>query len=133
MVTNEQKMAQKAFERISERKAKLAPKEFKEYRSFAMSFPSLIHTCGLVQAMSFAQAKSGLRKKNHANYYIEDIDTVFAEVDKAGKLVEASRTEDKLTDYMRMTLHALSAATWLKRYCQAFSEVITDELQTGAR
>ena len=108
ITTNEQKMAQEAFARISERSTQDG---FKDYKSFALSFPSRIHTCGLVQAVSFAQAKK-------RTDYLEDINAVFAKADSAGKLETESRRAD-INDYMRMTLHALSAASWLKRYCQA--------------
>ena len=108
VITNEQKMAQRAFARISERSGS---DKFKDYKSFALSFPSMIHTCGLVQAVAFAQAKK-------RTDYLEDINAVFAEADDAGNLEVESRRA-KLNAYMRMTLHALSAASWLKRYCQA--------------
>ncbi|MBQ7545260.1 MAG: type III-B CRISPR module-associated protein Cmr5 [Synergistaceae bacterium] len=108
IITNEQKMSQEAFARISERSTQ---DSFKEYKSFALSFPSMIHTCGLVQAVSFAQAK---KRKD----YLEDINAVFAKADSSCPLETESRRAE-LNDYMRMTLHALSAASWLKRYCQA--------------
>ena len=107
-MTKEQSMAQKAFLRVSERQAEA---DFGDYKSFALSFPSLIHTCGLVQAVSFACSK----KKNK---YVEDLQAVFNEIDNAGDLATRSR-EAMVMEYMRISRHALSAASWIKRYCQA--------------
>ena len=107
-MTKEQSMAQKAFLRVSERQAE---PNFSDYKSFALAFPSLIHTCGLVQAVSFACSK----KKNK---YIEDLQAVFNEIDNAGDLATRSR-EAMIMEYMRISRHALSAASWIKRYCQA--------------
>ena len=107
-ITKEQSMAQKAFFRVSERQG---DSDFSDYKSFALAFPSLIHSCGLVQAVSFACAK----KKDK---YVEDLQAVFNEIDHAGNLAVRSR-EASIMEYMRISRHALSAASWIKRYCQA--------------
>ena len=52
--TKEQSMAEKAYSIVNSRQTEPG---FKDYKSFALSFPSLIHTCGLVQAVAFAMAK----------------------------------------------------------------------------
>ena len=107
--TKEQLMAQKAFECVTSRSK---DKDFdKEYKNFALSFPSLIHSCGLVQAIAFAMAKD-------KGGYIDDLQKVFDTVDNAGDLQKRSR-EAPVMDYMRITRHAISAASWIKRYCQA--------------
>jgi CRISPR-associated protein Cmr5 len=109
MKTYDQKMAEKAFERAS-RKA-----EDKEYRSFALAFPSLIHSCGLVQAVAFAEVKD----KNKG--YIEDLSAVLGAVETNVDLSAESRNADVLK-YMRLSRRALAAASWLKRYVQAFDD-----------
>ncbi len=107
--TKEQLMAREAYERVSNRSN---DENFdKEYKNFALSFPSLIHSCGLVQAVSFAIAKE---KEN----YIHDLQKVFDKIDDAGDLQTRSR-EAQIIEYMRITRHAISAASWIKRYCQA--------------
>lgn len=105
-------MAQAAYARISERKGK-DPK-FGDYCNFAYAFPSLIHSCGLVQAMAFASVKG---KED----YIADLQAVFNEVDNAGGLYERSRSAP-LAEYARISRHALAASAWIKRYCQAMDE-----------
>lgn len=108
--TKEQLMASTAYERVSTRSHE-ENFDFKEYKSFALSFPSLIHTCGLVQAMAFAKAKG-------KSEYIDDLQAVFDRIDNAGNLQTRSR-EARVMEYMRITRHAISAASWIKRYCQA--------------
>ncbi len=115
-MTKEQSMAQKAFLRVSERQSE---SDFNDYKSFALTFPSLIHSCGLVQAVSFACSK----KKNK---YVEDLQAVFNEIDNAGDLATRSR-EAMVMEYMRISRHALSAASWIKRYCQAAPDKKEDE------
>ncbi|MBQ6417398.1 MAG: type III-B CRISPR module-associated protein Cmr5 [Synergistaceae bacterium] len=106
--TNEQLMAKAAYDAVEKRKEEA---DFKDYKSFALSFPALIHSCGLVQAVAFAKAK----KKDG---FIDDIQSVFNKIDDAGDLQKRSREAD-ITEYMRITRHAISAASWIKRYCQA--------------
>ena len=113
MPTKEQLMAQRAFSVVSKRNMEYAndAKKFDEYKSFAFSFPTLIHSCGLVQAIAFAGAKS-------KDDYVEDLQVVFDEIDDAGNLSERSRKAN-IVEYMRISRHATSAASWIKRYCQA--------------
>ena len=108
----EQIAAQKAYQCVKARKDD--NKSFDDYVTFAESFPTLIHTCGLVQALAFAQAKK------HDDY-VADLQTVYSAIDVACNLPEASRNAD-LKPYMRMTRHATMAATWIKRYCQALDK-----------
>jgi CRISPR/Cas system CMR-associated protein Cmr5 small subunit len=101
-------MAEKAFECVLQKKGD------EDYRSFALSFPALIHSCGLVQAVAFAEIK-----KN--NGYVEDLAAVLNKVEPHTDLPNESRTAD-VVKYMRLSRRALSAASWLKRYAQAFSD-----------
>ena len=106
--TKEQMMAQEAFSRVSMRHNQ---EKFDEYKTFALEFPTLIHSCGLVQAVAFALAKE---KEN----FLDDLEAVFKTIDAQGNLQARSR-EAGLMEYMRISRHALSAASWIKRYCQA--------------
>ena len=115
--TKEQSMAGKAFERVNERQRTLG-EDFKEYKSFALSFPSLIHSCGLVQALAYAKKDTKGQDSKIKSGYINDLQEVFNEIDNAGDLPTRSREADVM-EYMRITRHAISAASWIKRYCQA--------------
>ena len=114
MRTYEQKMAERAFQCV---KTRIEGAKKDEYSSFAMSFPALIHSCGLAQAVSFAEAKD-------RDYYLEDLNEVlnaFAAKENKVELSRESREAD-LVDYMRLSRRAVTAASWLKRYVEALYE-----------
>ncbi|RMH34845.1 MAG: type III-B CRISPR module-associated protein Cmr5 [Nitrospirae bacterium] len=104
--TRSQQFAQRAYQRIAARN----PDD--EYRSFARSFPSLIHTCGLAQALAFAKAKE-------KSDYLEDLAAVLST--QADTLERHSR-EHPVSGYIRLSRNALEAANWLKRYVEAAKE-----------
>jgi CRISPR-associated protein Cmr5 len=107
MRTYDQKMAEEAFKRVSLKKGD------KEYRSFALAFPSLIHSCGLVQAVAFAESRN--------DGYVKDLAKVLNAAEAKVDLPSESRSADVIK-YMRLSRRALSAASWLKRYVQAFGD-----------
>ena len=107
--TKEQQMAQAAFERVQGRSS-----GFEEYSSFALAFPALVHSCGLAQALAFAQAKGRAD-------YLSDLENVLGEdvgENGGGDLCTRSR-QAELMEYMRLSRRALAASSWIKRYCQA--------------
>ncbi|MCS6849794.1 MAG: type III-B CRISPR module-associated protein Cmr5 [Gemmataceae bacterium] len=119
MDTLSQRMARAAFPAVQKRKSEFGEKEFKEYASFAKKFPSLIHTCGLAQAVAFAEAKK-------ETDYLNDLAEVLKGTQTTGitnptELAKQSR-EQALSGYLRLSKHALLAAGWLKRYVEALSE-----------
>lgn len=123
--TKEQRAAEAAYCCVAERK-RAGKSSFDEYITFALDFPALIHSCGLVQALSFAQAKG-------KTDYIADISDVFHKLnDEKVDLLEKSRSAP-LLEYTRITRRALQAATWLKRYCQANDTRQTDEGQAAEK
>lgn len=118
--TNSQKMAQAAYKRIDDRKPD------REFASFARSFPSLIHACGLAQAVAFAQAKGTSEKgkeKKPPGKYLEDLAAVLAAVGHSdaatADTLEAATRESPVPAYIRLSRNALQAAGWLKRYVEA--------------
>jgi CRISPR-associated protein Cmr5 len=111
--TNSQKMAQQAYQQIDKRQPNEA------FKSFAREFPSLIHACGLAQAVAFARAKG-----DHQEDYLSDLAAVL----KAGahntikdtdQLAAATR-DNPVATYIRLSRDALQAAGWLKRYVEAY-------------
>ncbi len=104
--TREQRMAETAFQCVEKR---AAGKGNTEYLSFANSFPTLVHSCGLVQAVAFAEAK-----KNSA--ILEDIAEVLQK--PLDEITNQARSKP-LSSYMLLSREVLSAAGWLKRYSQA--------------
>lgn len=116
MPTKSQRTAQAAYARVAAH-TPVPP----EYRSFAREFPTLVHTCGLAQAVAFARAKGGQQE-----VYANDLATVLTaaghanSADAAG-LATLTRSEPVMV-YVRLSRDALAAAVWLKRYVEALAE-----------
>lgn len=121
--TNGQKMAEAAYARILERKPD------REFTSFARSFPSLIHSSGLAQAVVFARAKGAAdkgKKRKPPGEYLEDLATVLAAIGHAeagsAESLERATRELSVAAYVRLSRNALQAAGWLKRFVEAAAE-----------
>jgi len=116
MPTKSQRTAQAAYARVAAHTPLSA-----EYRSFAREFPTLVHTCGLAQAVAFARAKGGQQEA-----YANDLATVltaagYADSADAAGLAQLTR-EKPVMVYVRLSRDALAAAVWLKRYVEALAE-----------
>ncbi len=116
MSLKSQRMAHAAHAQIAARKARSADYR-KEYRSFAREFPTLVHQCGLAQAVAFAQAKNA-----HQADYVNDLAAVLTAVDHQATNIEALASQTRslpVSGYVRLSRDALDAAVWLKRYVEA--------------
>jgi CRISPR-associated protein Cmr5 len=103
--TKQQERAQKAHKFVSPEK-----NVGDEYRQFAKRFPALVHSCGLAQAVAFAQSKD-------KNVYLDDLASVMG-ISNSMQLANISRTID-LVEYQQKTRDAIECATWIKRYAEA--------------
>jgi CRISPR-associated protein Cmr5 len=81
-----------------------------EYRQFAKRFPALVHSCGLAQAVAFAQAKD-------KGDYLDDLARIM-NITSGQVLGNLSRTVD-LVEYQQKSQEAIECATWIKRYAEA--------------
>ena len=113
MPTTSQRMAQAAYSRVADQSSLTD-----EYRSFAREFPSLVHSCGLAQAVAFARAKGGQQQD-----YVGDLAAVLmaaghADVGSIADL-EAQTRGSSVGGYLRLSRNALAAAVWIKRYVEA--------------
>ena len=108
-VTREQERAQRAYDQVS--KHRKTPIEA-EYNRFSKSYPALLHTCGLAQAIAYGQAK--------APHYMEDLAYVVGLPNVEG-MARAAR-EAPLPIYQKQSRDTLAAATWIKRYAEALLE-----------
>lgn len=115
----QQKMAQTAFTKSNDR----AKTDFEKYLSFARGFPSLIHSCGLVQAVTFAESKGA--KQKHCADFLEDLQAVLKEggfnFPNQETVVDHARKADQAR-YLLLSRRALDAAVWLKRYAEALDK-----------
>ena len=74
----------------------------------------LHYSCGLAQAVAFAQAKD-------KSAYLDDLSNVMR-IDDNSVLGNISRTVD-LVEYLQITREAIECATWIKRYAEATEEL----------
>lgn len=86
----------------------------KDYRQLARGFPALVHTCGLVQAVAFVQAK----EKETGKKYLKHLSEVMPIEPGSEPLADQSREAD-LIKYQQLTRDAMESAGWLKRYSEA--------------
>ena len=104
--TREQQRAQRAYQQVENHRDK---EREAEYKRFCKRFPALIQSCGLVQAIAFAQAK--------LPDYLNDLAAVTGQ-ENHETLAQQTRTAP-LNQYQKHSQDALAAATWLKRYAEA--------------
>jgi CRISPR-associated protein Cmr5 len=121
MALKSQRMAQAAHGRVEGHQRSKKAAYQKEYRSFAREFPTLVHQCGLAQAVAFAQAKGG-----HQADYLADLGAVLAATghnEAAAPAALAAQTRSlRVSGYVRLSRDALDAAVWIKRYVEALFE-----------
>jgi len=113
MPTREQKWATAAYELVLERSKQ---ENRDEYKSVTRSFPALIHSSGLCQAVAFAM-RSSTSKRTVLSEYLSDLSSMLGVSD----LDRVSR-EAPVAEYQRLTRQALAASSWLKRYAEALIE-----------
>lgn len=113
--TRSQQQAERAFGQV-QRHEGLPDKKRQEYIGFAKRFPALVHTCGLAQAVAFAQSKA-------PDGYLDDLRAVMNS-GQANVLSFASAIRSaQLMEYVQLSRTALESAGWLKRYAEALLEV----------
>ncbi len=121
MSLKSQRLAQEAYARIAARRDGQNRESYqKEYRSFARDFPTLVHQCGLAQAVAFAQAGN-----EHRCDYVEDLAAVLSQAGDGvatGDALAAQTRSVGVSNYVRLSRDALDAAVWLKRYVEALFE-----------
>jgi hypothetical protein len=111
--TNGQRMAQTAHERIQQRHPSQG------FATFACSFPSLVQSRGLAQAIALAKAKGHYQ-------YLEDLAVVLnasghAEAASPDDL-ERATLEHSVPAYTRLSWSTLQAAGYLRRCVEAVGE-----------
>ncbi len=108
ILTRNQIRAEKAYKCVEE---KVGEGDEKDYRQLTRSFPALVHTCGLVQAIAFVTAK----ERETGEDYLRHLATVMPFDHEI--LAKKSRSAD-LLEYQRLTRDAMDSAAWLKRYAE---------------
>ena len=113
--TRSQLFAQKAQAAVASWEANLDAKPLQEIVSLAKSFPAYVQTCGLIQALAFAESK---RKPDQACNLYDDFLSVLNALtpNNANQITTQTLINSVALEYMRISRLALEAATWLKRY-----------------
>ena len=92
------------------------------YGGLCHSFPVMVRTCGLCQALAFSQAKAGegkdAREKPH-RLLLQHVQKVLA---LNGDVLQVVR-EASATQYMLYTRRVLSAWVYFKRFAESILEV----------
>ena len=88
--------------------------EYKQYGAMAHKLPILIRTAGLVQALSFVEARS---KKEIQKRLLTDLKATIEPNDPRTLLVHAQQAD--LSEYMRLTQQVMAALLWYKRFAQS--------------
>jgi CRISPR-associated protein Cmr5 len=114
MQTRNQEIAADVFDRV--KKIKDDPKK-KQYGSMAHKLPVLIQTAGLVQALSFVQAKSTSKGGKVLETLLNDLAQTL-EFTNGDDLVKESRKAE-LSKYIYLTKRSLAALLWYKRFAQS--------------
>ena len=112
--TISQRLAEAAYKCVSSHVDK-KDIDLDKYRTFALKFPSLVHTCGLAQSVAFAQTKEEYK------VYLKDLKATLNAVE-SGTFAQDLENQSRrvpLDVYMRLSRRALMSADWLKRNVQA--------------
>ena len=120
---------QKGRKSIWVRFGKMSSKDEDEYLRLAKSSRHW-YTCGLVQAIAYVHAKDN--KARTGETYLDHLSGVMV-ID----LLENTTLEDKsrkadLMEYQFLSLEAIEAATWLKRYAEALLDSKSSGQPSGA-
>jgi len=117
--TEDQKRAQKVFAQIQAIKNQENEDIREEYGRRCMSFPAFVHGCGLCQAVSFYQSKSGPEGKKRAyRLYLQNLADALIKSSDIDRLAEEVRGAD-LSKYQHLTREAMALGNWYKRYAEA--------------
>lgn len=116
--TRSQKLAQAAYAQIAIHTKNGSRKPDKEFVTTVKKFPSLIHTCGLAQAVAFALAKKD-------DEYVGHLAAVLKAAGHANitdsKALDREARQSPLNSYLRLSRDAINAAGWIKRYVEALA------------
>ncbi|WP_281886330.1 type III-B CRISPR module-associated protein Cmr5 [Paenibacillus sp. YYML68] len=105
--------------------AKIASKDpgkLEEYKRVCHSFPAYIQTNGLRLAVAYFEKKSS---ECAYKCYLNDMGEALRVKAQDGtshpcQPLSTNRLPSNFTAYRRMTMEALKAATWFKRYAEAY-------------
>lgn len=121
MQTRQQKQALMAYQHVTSIKTQSWNKD---YGRLCLNFPALLYSCGLCQAIAFYQSKSA---KPFFAKFLEHL------AEAIGVTEWAQIREADIIQYQRLTMEALNAASWYKRYAEAILKVESGNDEAGGQ
>lgn len=119
LATRTQRMSEAAYSAVSSAKV---TEGWSEFRSFALSFPALIHTAGLCQAIAIAQADNGDHKQRVVRCVLDAVNAVRTNrITSPEQLASYARTVPA-EQYMSLTREIAESATLIKRYTEVLDD-----------
>jgi CRISPR-associated protein Cmr5 len=118
MQTRKQKYADQIYNQISA----LEEQDHQKYGTMALKLPALVRTAGLVQALTFVDARRDAAQKK----LLDHLATSLGFQNKDALLAQARAAD--LSTYIVLTEQAMAALDWYKRYAQSVLKVkLTDD------
>lgn len=100
------------------------------YGGLCHSFPVLVRTCGLCQAIAFSKAKAGEGKESREKAHRLLLEHVAAILGVESDLLQAVRNASA-SDYMLYTRRVLSAWVYFKRFAESILKVSSAAQEGG--
>lgn len=100
------------------------------YGGLCHSFPVLVRTCGLCQAIAFSKAKAGEGKESREKAHRLLLEHVAAILGVQSDLLQAVRNASA-SDYMLYTRRVLSAWVYFKRFAESILKVSSAAQEGG--
>ena len=113
MQTRKQKYADQIYNQI----IALEKPDHQKYGTMALKLPALVRTAGLVQALTFVDARGDAAQKK----LLDHLATALGFQSKDALLAQV-RSAD-LSAYIVLTEQAMAALDWYKRYAQSILKV----------
>ena len=121
MLTYDQKYARAAYDHVTTIKNTQDEKARKSYGSMSHKLPILIYKAGLVQALTFVEA----RGKEVQKQLLDDLAKSINAGDREHLLKQAREAE--ISHYIYLTQQVLAALLWYKRFAQSILGVEASE------
>jgi CRISPR-associated protein Cmr5 len=89
-----------------------------KYASMVHTFPALLASAGLCQALHFVESRSKESQRLLVQHLARQLQRVDGTIGSPGDLLDRARSAD-ITAYLRLTEEATQCAAWYRRMVQA--------------
>jgi CRISPR-associated protein Cmr5 len=97
----------------------------KEYKTLALSFPTMVRSCGLIQTIGFYMAKGkkakDKKKENQHDVFLQHIQDELIKLGflQASEDLFSTAQSSSLEEYIQLTREVIGLGQWHKRFSQA--------------